>query len=290
MNPLNLAVILLSSVWVSAIYAAEKLELPVMLTPAKAEQIIKERRERGEALEETRREAALNTVALEERVIRREDGQKLVLRRVAAAKKVLPDPVKAIASNENAQGLPIGEIVAEQEMQYETISLGANVYGDQYSEITWRDTETSETFKVWSNVSLNYLSPIMTITDGQMEYGYFGFITNYTQAGEEARQQMAKEHGFEAESRWKYPPVRLASDYYEYFVDAPLDVQVPEKLYRQLDALLAYYLSNKDRLEIEYHNSRMLQAMHEKNLKEHPPIKAKKVIMNYSPLRGEDAK
>jgi hypothetical protein len=286
---LNLAVILFLSISVSAICATEKPELPILLTPAKAEQIVKERRERSEALEETKRKIALETVALDERVIRREDGQELVLRRVAAAKKVLPDPTEAIASDEHAQGLPFSELVAEQKLQYESISLRANVYGDEYSEITWRDNDTKQAVTVWTNISLNHLRPIVSVSDELFQYSYFGFVTSYTREGEERWIEMAEKYGYKGESRWKYPPVRLSSDYYEYFVDAPSDADIPEKLYRQLDALLGFYLTNEESLEIEHLNSAMLSNAHRKDLAENPRVKPERVIMNYTPLRGKDA-
>jgi hypothetical protein len=175
------------------------------------------------------------------------------------------------------------------EYVHENISLGANVYGDEYSEIKWRDPDTGKTVSVWTNISLNYLKPIVSFTADDVHYDYFGFVTNYTREGDEARMKMFKELGYEAESQWKYPPVRLSSDYSEYYVDAPWDAEIPEKLHRQLSALFAYYLKNEEKFKIEYLNSRTLQAAREANLKANPPKEAKEVIMNYSPLRGEDA-
>jgi len=42
--------------------------------------------------------------------------------------------------------------------------------------------------------------------------------------------------------------------------------------------------------QIPISNSRMLQAAREADLKSNPPKEGKEVIMNYSPLRGEEAK
>jgi hypothetical protein len=73
-------------------------------------------------------------------------------------------------------------------------------------------------------------------------------------------------------------------------VDAPWDAEIPEKLHRQLSALLGFYSANEEKFKIEYLNSRTLQAAREADLKSNPPKEAKEVIINYTPLRGEDAK
>jgi predicted RecB family endonuclease len=122
-----------------------------------------------------------------------------------------------------------------------------------------------------------------------IHYDYFGFVTTYTREGDDARMKMARQLGYEVESQWKYPPVRLSSDYYEYYVDAPGDAKIPEKLHRQLSALLGFYSANEERFKIEYLNSLTLQATRKADLKSNPPKEAEEIIVNYTPLRGEDA-
>jgi len=261
-------------------------ELPKLLSPAEAQSIVEDRRAKNDAAEEAYRREALGQAALAERTITK-GGQKIRFRRVAAGERI----EVADAIEPKSADLTMDSRFAEAaEYVHENISLGANVYGDEYSEITWRDTDTGETVSVWTNISLNYLKPIVSFTADDIHYDYFGFVTNYTREGDEARMKMFKELGYEAESQWKYPPVRLSSDYNEYYVDAPWDAEIPEKLHRQLSALLGFYSANEEKFKREYLNSRMLQAAREADLKSNPPKEVKEVIMNYSPLRGEDAK
>ena len=261
-------------------------ELPKLLSPAEAQSIVEDRRAKNDAAEEAYRREALGQAALAERTITK-GGQKIRFRRVAAGERI----EVADAIEPKSADLTMDSRFAEAaEYVHENISLGANVYGDEYSEITWRDPDTAQTVSVWTNISLNYLKPIVSFTADDIHYDYFGFVTNYTREGDEARMKMFKELGYEAESQWKYPPVRLSSDYNEYYVDAPWDAEIPEKLHRQLSALLGFYSANEEKFKREYLNSRMLQAAREADLKSNPPKEVKEVIMNYSPLRGEDAK
>jgi len=261
-------------------------ELPKLLSPAEAQSIVEDRRAKNDAAEEAYRREALGQAALAERTITK-GGQKIRFRRVAAGERI----EVADAIEPKSADLTMDSRFAEAaEYVHENISLGANVYGDEYSEITWRDPDTAQTVSVWTNISLNYLKPFVGFTEDDIHYDYFGFVTNYTREGDEARMKMFKELGYEAESQWKYPPVRLSSDYNEYYVDAPWDAEIPEKLHRQLSALLGFYSANEEKFKREYLNSRMLQAAREADLKSNPPKEVKEVIMNYSPLRGEDAK
>ena len=261
-------------------------ELPKLLSPAEAQSIVEDRRAKNDAAEEAYRREALGQAALAERTITK-GGQKIRFRRVAAGERI----EVADAIEPKSADLTMDSRFAEAaEYVHENISLGANVYGDEYSEITWRDPDTAQTVSVWTNISLNYLKPIVSFTADDIHYDYFGFVTNYTREGDEARMKMFKELGYEAESQWKYPPVRLSSDYNEYYVDAPWDAEIPEKLHRQLSALLGFYSANEEKFKREYLNSRMLQAAREADLKSNPPKEVKEVIMNYSPLRGEEAK
>lgn len=262
--------------------------LPKLLSNAEAEAIIKDRRAQREASEEAYRKQALDQTAIEERTLVK-GKQKILFRKVEALpqlKASVQDTADESSATSNS-GTANFELIAEY--RHENISLGANVYGDKYSEVTWRDTETGKTVTVWTNFSLNYLKPIVSFSSGDVHYDYFGFVTNYTLEGEETRIQVAKEHGYDAESRWKYPPVSLSDNTNEYYIEAPWDTEIPDKLYRQLDALFGYYLEHEERFRIEYLNAKALHAAYKADLKANPPKEPKEVIMNYTPLRGEDA-
>jgi len=170
----------------------------------------------------------------------------------------------------------------------EQISMGANVYGDEYSEITWRDRETKSEFTVWTNISLNYLSPIHSIEDDAYEYLYFGFVTNYTREGEAKRLKMGKAHGYvDVESRWKSPPVKFSPDRFEYVVVEEAETEVPEKLYRQLDAMFGYYVANRENLEIQQRNSEVMRAARKKYLEANPPV-PKRTMINFWKIDHEE--
>jgi hypothetical protein len=53
--------------------------------------------------------------------------------------------------------------------------------------------------------------------------------------------------------------------------------------------LLGFYSANEERFKIEYLNSLTLQATRKADLKSNPPKEAEEIIVNYTPLRGEDA-
>ena len=259
-----------------------------LLTPEQAEAIVEPRRLANEAAERERRSAALSLPALEQRVIDKGE-QKIVFRRVARQPEVEPAEVEARSEAVVLSPEVLAAWEASQKVPHEQISMAANVYGEDYSEITWRDTETREEFTVWTNVNLNYLRPIDSFSADGYQYDYFGFIYPYDREAEKERLAAATEAGYPAESRWKYPPVVFSKEYFEYFVDAAPGALVPEKLYRQMDALFAYYLAHREEFEVRHKNAVLLQAAHEKNLKERPPVEPKEVIMNYTPLRGKDA-
>jgi len=183
-------------------------------------------------------------------------------------------------------------LIAEQQQHWasEHISMGANVYGDEYSEITWRDRESNSEFIVWSNVSLNYLRPIISIPDDDYDYTFFGFVTNYTREGEANRIKLAEAHGYHTlESRWKMPPVEFSPDQFEYVVVvADESTPVPEKLYRQLDAVLGYYVANRERLEVEHYNSVAIQKARREYLEENPPA-PKRTMINFWKIEDKPA-
>lgn len=266
-----------------------KNDFPELLTPDQAEAIVKQRRSKKEASQRAQKLAALGEEALEERILNLKDGQQVVFRRVALAAKVSAREKVDTVSSTKASLPSVAPFTSTEALACESIHLGVNVYGNDYSEITWRDRESGRSFTVWTNVNLNYLNPMTSFEANGIQYDYFGVIIAYSYEAEEERLAMATEQGASVESNWKTPPVVFSAGQYEYFIDAPRDTQVPEKLYKQLDALLGYYLANLKHLEIEYKNARLLQAAQKKDLEENPPKKPKQIIMNYTPLRGEDA-
>lgn len=236
-----------------------------------AKSIVRSQRLAEEADAAAIRRAVESVPAVDERIIK-QNGREIKARLVS-----LPDNSKAIREAFFCHASCKGKLRLSQRSDYtnlpivEFISLGANVYGEEYSEIIWRDQETREEFVVWTNVNLFYMHSFQILDVGDYQYHYFGFITAFSRESERIRIEMAKAHGFEAQSRWKEPPVNFSDDSYEYVVVADDVAQVPEKLYRQLDALLSEYLSRKTEWEISYKNARTLEAARQQDLKENPP-------------------
>jgi hypothetical protein len=262
-------------------YASADDTKPGLLTKSEAETIVASREAAKDAREDALRQELDKAEVVNSKVVRSGDRTLKInsVKPVVLEKPITREP-PAAAELSAAQFEAMRQAYAL--ITHEQISLGANVYGDEYSEITWRDARTGASFTVWTNVSLNYLRPVTSIQDEGYDYMYFGFVTTYTEEAELTRLQLAREMGFEAESRWKEPPVRFSPDKYkyEYVVIANKSDKVPEKLYRQLDAVLGHYLANKEALEISHHNAVTLEAARKKYLEENPPA-PKQTMVNF---------
>ena len=212
-------------------------DLPKLLTPDQAEAIVKQRRSKKEARQRKQRLIALGEKATEEHILNLEDGQQVVFRKIAPTAKANPEKEIDTIPPIEASLPMVNSAIPSTELAYESIHLGANVYGNDYSEVTWKDQESGQSFTVWTNINLNYLRPINAFEANGIQYNYFGFVTAYSYEAEQKYLATATEQGIFIESNWKTPPVVFSEEEYEYFVDAPLYAKVPEKLYRQLDAL-----------------------------------------------------
>jgi len=263
-----------------------KVQVPQPLTPAEADAIVAAEAAAKEARYEARRaklEGAevveSRTVGVGERPVRINRVKPAALEKPASP-GVAASPAQSKMSPEMSPEQWAAHIESRQVLIHEHISLGAKVFGDEHSEITWRDRETDEEFVVWTNVNLNYLSPVVSIRDGGYDYAYFGFVTKHTREEEKARRAFAAEKGFEVESRWKAPPVAFSGDGAEYVVVAEDKSRVPAKLYRQMDALLGYYLTNREALETRHHNVAVLREAREKYREANPP-EPRETVVNF---------
>lgn len=256
------------------------------LTEAEAKAIVEGREAAEEARYQAFKEKMASAEVVESKTVQTQGGslkfnqvRPLVLEKVV--KPTREEPKNTMTPEEWA-----AYMVSQQVRIPEQISLGANVYGDSHSEITWRDTETGARFTVWTNVSLNYLRPVSSIQAKNYDYMYFGFVTPYTKEDEQRHIQIAREHGVEVESRWKEPPVAFTGGSYEYIVITEDTAKVPDKLYRQLDALIGHYVAHREELEIEYENSQTLEAARQQYLKENPP-QPRETLVNFWKIEDE---
>jgi len=246
--------------------------LPRLLSESEATEIVKARELASEARYQARVQTLGAAEIIDSKVVPSGSGSLVVN---AVKPLVLPDLVKEpmVETQSAMTSEEFSAMLAEQQAKVpEQISMAATVYGGEYSEITWRDTETGSEFTVWTNVNLEYLRPISSIQDEVYDYLYFGFVTSYTQEDEIARLNFAKQQGFpDVQSRWKTPPVVFSTDQFEYVVIADNPSEVPQKLYRQMNAALGHYVANQAELEINHRNALTLQKARQEYLEANPP-------------------
>jgi hypothetical protein len=168
-----------------------------------------------------------------------------------------------------------------EDYRHETLSFSVTNYDDLYSEITWRDLETQQTFSVWTNVSLVHLPVISSFKLEGVNYSYFGFSENIDSEVEKERTGPHYFNGrrYEYESRWEEPPVGFTEDP-EYVVIAEENgAVVPEKLYEDMDAVLRYYLENEESLRVSHLNSLAISRAREEYRRNNPSQQEESVLI-----------
>ena len=264
-------------------------DTPQLLTDAEATAIV-EAQEEAKVARYQARLAELSSVEIVSSRTVEHDGHQMIIN---AIKPLVFEPSAEPDVSESANP-PSPEPTPEEwaawveaQQQTEFISMGANVYGDEYSHITWRDQEAKLSFVVWTNISLRYLRFADSFQSGGVRYDYLGLPTTvYTREALDAQlrfaQEYAKEHGMEVPegipSFWEEPPYPFTDGQYEYYVIADDPAQVPEKLYRQMNAVLGYYVSELPRLKIEHLNSETMEKARAKFREENPPVPQPTVI------------
>jgi len=217
---------------------------------------------------------------LQETAVKR-GAQDVIVRRVAASpasdrKEGDASEREQADSEGNAIEFPVDP------RKHESISVSAFIFDNHFSKVVWRDTETGRTLDIWTNINMVYLNPLSSFDTESTHYTYFAMAQTITREGEEKRQEMAAKLGYDYESRWQRPPVKLSDETLEYVVVTETSEAVPEKLYEQMDALFAFYLEKRESLEADYLNAQKLRIAREKFLQENPPEK-KPSITNFWP-------
>lgn len=240
-----------------------------MISQSEAEAIIQARMEAKADRDAAMRQTINAATVLQETVVKR-GTQDVIVRRVAAppasalGDEEAPKPEQAI-SKDIAFEFPVDP------RRHETISVSAQIFDDLYSKVVWRDTETGQTFDLWTNINMVYLNPLSAFDTEHAHYNYFAMAETITQSGEEERRKAAAKMGYAYQSRWEHPPVELSDEIFEYVVVTETKAPVPEKLYEQMDALFAFYLEERDSLEASFKNAQKLRIAHEKFMQENPP-------------------
>ena len=257
-----------------------------MISQSEAEAIIQARMEAKAAQDEAMRQKINAVTVLRETVVKR-GTQDVIVRRVAAPPVERRTKRKGEVSAPNqARSENIAFNIPVDPRRHETISISAKIFDDLYSKVVWRDTETGRTFDLWTNINMVYLNPLSGFDTEIAHYHYFATNETITRSGEKERRKVAAKMGYPYQSRWEHPPVKLSDEIFEYVVVTESREPVPERLYEQMDALFAYYLEQRDSLEISYRNAQKLRTAREKFMRQNPP-EVKPSITNFWP--GENS-
>jgi hypothetical protein len=231
----------------------------VPLTNIEADTIIAQQME-NKAAGKAARKAELEAIpAIAIRVIEK-DGHRVTMNRVAPPAQGIVSASVPRESNDLRPLTPdeVEALIAAQP-EHQSITLSVTVFDEGYSKVLWRqprdDDEPSKApheFELWTNLNLNYLSPISSFERDDVVYNYVGFGETITHVGEARRSAFAQEHGYDYESRWQEPPVNFTAGQPEYVVVANSSRPIPPELYQQMDALFAHYLENEGALKAEH--------------------------------------
>lgn len=260
-------------------------DAPRPLDPAEARSIVREQRLHREEKAVERREAALAKPALRERVVDA-GGVDLVLRELAPRPRVEPPAPSAAKAAPEFTPEQLAFPVASRE----TISLGGVSFDGRYSRMHWTDRDTGNRFEIWAEVDLMSLRQVgAAFTSGGIAYDCFFAVEKRSSELEKERAAAARRYGTNHSSRWMVPPRTFSNRPCGYFVVTEADVEVPERLHRQLTALFGHYLQHRKRFDTLERNAQLLREARGRDLELNPPKKPERVILNFTPLRGEAA-
>lgn len=188
-------------------------------------------------------------------------------------RKVLPPEVPETPLIENT----LEEDEIEQLIEYyerrgqlerRTLSMGIRVFDDAFSEILyWRD---GRTIRICSNVAFRYLSPFGEIeTDGAL-YSLVALVSETTLAEVQMQAARMRERGFPVENTI-LPNADLFSGIDpEYLVYRDSEEEIPDELFRDMDALHRYYLTHEAELTAKAQRAMALANAQKRYEEEHP--------------------
>lgn len=175
---------------------------------------------------------------------------------------------------------------AVQNNQWEMISFSAYRYDDLYAAITWREQGASESYTLWTNIPLKFLPALNSFESDGVHYDYFGFVYEISREIEEKRAKTWEFHGQVYESRWKTPPITLSATEPEYVVVASDPSSVPDKLFKQMDALFGYYLENEVNLQVAHENMEKLSDARAAYREANPPDPTEESVTIFWPIKN----
>jgi len=254
-------------------------------------------REDARAARKAQIRADIESAIVTKQFVRQKGPRKVVLRRVHRPAFSIPERNTANKDfaeiEDGADAVALSPRMVE-DYRREMISFSAYRYDDLYAEITWREQGSPETHTLWTNVPLEFLPALNSFEFGGVRYDYFGFIYEINEETEQERAETWQFQGQKYESRWKTPPVELSATEPEYVVVADDPAAVPEKLFEQMDALLGYYLENRNNLQVAHENMKKLSEARAAYREANPPDPTEESVTIFWPIKNsrylEDAK
>ena len=248
------------------------------LSKQEAEAVVASRMEAEAAIEASQRSALKSQPALAEWEVTKNDGAKIVFRRVPSLLPVASKPQITPRKRTKTGVSEFSRLINEAKPSL-NISLSATVYDGEVSEIRlWHD---GEHFKVLSNVAFNHLQGISDFEDETARWSLFATVEEVDMAEELQLAEEAKRLG-----EVHKPPVRPDKGIFsslvdpEYVIYADEDQPVPEAVLTQLDAVHAYYLTNEKELAIDRQRREALAEAH-RQYQEENPEEPEDIIINF---------
>lgn len=265
-----------------------EVDVPHRISESEAAAIVQAQEEAIQARKAEIR-AGIESATVAEEFVHKKGRRQVVLRRVRppafsipAKKAVNEFSVKNQADSKVAAFPPM----SAEAYRWEMISFSAYRYDDLYSEITWREQGSSESYTLWTNIPLEFLPTLNSFESGGVHYDYFGFVHYISKETEQERAETWSFHGREYESRWKTPPVEFSTAEPEYVVVASDPASVPDKLFEQMDALFGYYLENQYDLQVAHENMKKLRQARAAYREANPPDPTEENVTIFWPIKN----
>lgn len=233
------------------------------LSAAAADAVIRAAHDERKREHAKRRQALEAVPALAEFEVTR-PGYTVTFRRISP-----PIPVPAATRQTTAGAHNSAQNIAELEQNHpphHMIGLGAIVYEDGISEITWRDDD-GLAYTVLSNINFNLLRNVGDFTDDGEWYAFHASIESTAGASPDA--------------------ALFTGSFIEYIILAPEKAIIPAALYQQFDALHRHYLANREGLATAHQRREALDAARRRHAESRPPEPKPDRTINFWRIEAE---
>ena len=253
------------------------------LSEEQALAIVREQRELKASRELERKQRILGIEAQSEAVIEK-DSHKMILRRVGW------QPIQPLVAAEGPSAADESdanfEEIIPEDYAHSMISIGATVYDDSFTEVTWREPGVAgaKPFTVWVNRNFKFISPLHHFDRAGVSYSYIGFTSSVDTDAYVTHPVTGERFLPYQLPDWMPNSADFPSEEASYIVLVQdSTTEIPELLYQQMDALLGHYMENEAGLIATYQRAEALRQAKQK-LDESEPEKKKDIVINYWPI------